>query len=469
MAETFIDDSFLLPGRSAQRLYHEYAAKMPIYDYYSHLPVRQILDDVTFSNLTQVWLYGDQQKWRAMRTCGVAEDLCSGTPAAGDDYSRFAAWAGVAPQTLGNPLYHWSHLELKRYFGVNKLLSPVTAREIYDVCGEMLASPDFSTRALIRRSNVDIVCVTEDPAADLADYGALAAQPWATRVRPVWNPDKALAARDASALNLWVDKLERRADMAIVSCRDLRDALWKRHQIFHSAGCRLSDYNLERPYVTPCTDAQLEAAFARLRAGVSLGGEELEVYRSGLLFELLTMDAEQDWAQQLHFGAKRNNGTRAYQLRGPGADHDCIGDFSIGDALVELLDRLDSSGRLTRAVVYVLNPADNDMIVSILGSYQADVPGRMQFGPAWWHNVHKQGLLRHLHALSGLGLISRFVGMVTDSGSFLAYPRHEYFRRILCAKLGADMDNGEMPMEFELVGAMVKDICYNNAERYFAM
>ncbi|UQZ89903.1 glucuronate isomerase [Deltaproteobacteria bacterium Smac51] len=470
MSGTFLDDNFLLPCAAAERLYHEYAAGQPIYDYHSHLPIKQILDDVTFQNMTQVWLYGDHYKWRAMRASGVPETHVSGIPEAADDYARFEAWAKVLPRTISNPLYHWSHLELKRYFGVDKQLSPATCREIYDHCAAKLTTPEFSVRSIIRRSNVALVCTTDDPVDDLADHLKLANDNFQTAVLPAWRPDKALAADNAETITAWLDKLEKAANRTVATFRDLLEALWGRHQFFHDSGCRLSDYGIERPYAVPYTDSEVEAAFKKIRSGQALSGDELEKYRSAILYELLKMDAEQDWTQQLHFGAKRNNSSRALALRGPDTGYDSIGEFPIGDALVALLDRLEREDKLTRTIIYVLNPKDNDMIASLIGSFQdGKTVGKMQFGTAWWHNDHKDGMIRQMNALASMGLISRFVGMLTDSRSFLSYPRHEYFRRLLCAKLGCEMDAGEIPMDFELVGGMVADICYGNAHSYFNM
>jgi len=470
MTKAFMDENFLLPNVAAERLYHGYAAGMPIYDYHSHLPIRQVLDDVNFENITQVWLYGDHYKWRAMRACGVPETHVSGIPEAADDYARFEAWAKVVPQTLCNPLYHWSHLELKRYFGVEKLLSPDTAREIYDTCAEQLAMPECSVRSIIRRSNVALVCTTDDPVDDLKMHRELAKQDFGTTVLPAWRPDKALFADAPAIFTAWLGKLEAASGRSILTLRDMLETLWERHKFFHSCGCRLSDYGIERPYAVPYTDAVVAAAFGKLRSGMALAGDELEQYRSCVLYELLKMDAEQGWTQQLHFGAKRNNSSRAFGLRGPDTGYDSIGTFSIGDALVALLDRLESEGKLAKTIIYVLNPSDNDMIASIIGSYQdGETVGKIQFGTAWWHNDHKDGMLRQMSALSNIGLLSRFVGMLTDSRSFLSYPRHEYFRRILCGKLGTDMEQGELPSDYDLVGGMVRDICYNNAHAYFKM
>lgn len=470
MSNSFMNDSFLLTTPSAERLYFEYAKDMPLYDYHSHLPVDQILDNSRFENITQIWLYGDHYKWRAMRACGVPEKLVSGIPEAGDDYARFEAWAATVPQTLGNPLYHWTHLELRRYFGIDKLLSPDTAKEIYQQANAQLARPDFAVRPIIRKSNVNVVCTTDDPVDTLATHQKLAKEDWGTKVFPAWRPDNALAANDAKALNAWLDKLEAVSGKKVGTYSELHDALWARHQFFHKCGCRLSDYGIERPYAVPYTQAQVDAAFKKVRGGVSLAGDELEQYRSAILHDLLAMDAKQDWTQQLHFGAKRNNSERALKLRGPNTGYDCIGDFPICDALIALLSRLDKEGSLTRTIIYVLNPNDDDMIASIIGSYQeGGTPGKMQFGTAWWHNDHKAGMLKQMTALASIGLLSRFVGMLTDSRSFLSYPRHEYFRRLLCLKLGSEMETGEIPMDFDLVGKMVQDICYNNAVKYFKL
>lgn len=466
-----MDENFLLDTKPAEHLYHVYANDMPIFDYHSHLPIGQILDDVRFQNITQVWLYGDHYKWRAMRACGVPEELVSGIPNAAGDYERFEAWAKVVPQTVGNPLFHWSHMELQRYFGIRETLSPKNARAVYDICAEKLATPEFSVRSIIRRSNVKVVCTTDDPTDDLAMHARLAKESRGTAVYPAWRPDKALVtANDARTFNAWVDRLEQAAGADIKTWDDFLAALWARHRFFHDAGCRLSDYGIERPYATAYTAAEVEGAFVKLRGGTSLAGEELEKYRSALLFEFLKMDAEQDWTQQLHFGAKRNNSSAAFKLRGPDTGYDSTGEFPIGDALVALLDRLESAGKLARTILYVLNPRDNDMIASILGSFMdGRTPGKIQFGTAWWHNDHKDGMERQLSALSNVGLLSRFVGMLTDSRSFLSYPRHEYFRRLLCNLLGGQVERGELPEDYELLGGIVQDVCFNNAVAYFKM
>ncbi|MDR3264723.1 MAG: glucuronate isomerase [Synergistaceae bacterium] len=473
-----MDENFLLDSRPAERLYHEYAREMPIFDYHSHLPIAQILEDARFSNITQVWLYGDHYKWRAMRACGVPEELVSGVPAAAGDRERFEAWAKVVPQTIGNPLYHWTHMELQRYFGIHETLGPKNARAVYDACAEKLATPEFSVRSIIRRSNVKVVCTTDDPTDDLAMHLQLAKTDWGTVVHPAWRPDKALTtAADAPLFNTWADRLEQAAGTRVGTWDEFLSALWSRHQFFHDAGCRLSDYGIERPWSAPYSAGKIEAAFRKLRgAKTSLFGMELERYRSALLFEFLKMDAEQDWTQQLHFGAKRDNSSAALKLRGPDTGYDSIGEFPVGDALVALLDRLEAAGKLTRTIIYVLNPKDNDMIASIAGSFNSCsggscgcTPGKMQFGTAWWYNDNKDGMERQLSALSNIGLLSRFVGMLTDSRSFLSYPRHEYFRRLLCNVLGGGVERGELPEDYDLLGGLVRNVSYNNAAAYFKM
>jgi len=468
--KAFMDENFLLPNKSAETLYHEYAEGMPIFDYHSHLPVGQVLRDKQFNNITQVWLYGDHYKWRAMRACGVSEEFVSGIPYAAGDFERFQAWANVLPQTVGNPVYHWSHLELKRYFGIEKLISSDTAREIYDVCSELLVKPDFSVRSIIERSNVSLICTTDDPVDGLEQHMALAGEDWNVAVYPAWRPDRALAANDEAALNGWIEKLEAACGKSISTYDEFLSALWQRHQFFNDCGCRLSDYGIEKPYAAPYTQEQVEAAFKKVRGGTPLEGEDLERYRSSLLYELLKMDAEQDWTQQLHFAAKRNNSSRSFRLRGPDTGYDCIGQFPLVDDIVALFDRLESEGKLARTIIYSLNPNDNDAIASVIGSYMdGKTPGKMQLGTAWWHNDHKDGMMRQMSALANIGLLSRFVGMLTDSRSFLSYPRHEYFRRLLCAKLGAEMEAGELPRDFGHIGGIVRDICFNNAAKYFEM
>jgi glucuronate isomerase len=452
---------------------------MPIFDYHSHLPAAQVLDDVNFGNITQVWLYGDHYKWRAMRACGIPEELASGVsleagenaPPAPSDYQRFEAWAKAVPQTVGNPLFHWSHLELKRYFGVDGLLNPESAKKIYDHCSALLRTPEFSARSIIRRSGVKVICTTDDPTDDLKSHAALAKENWGCKVYPAWRPDKVLGADKIPGLNAWIGKLETVSGKTVSTYDDLLGALQARHDFFHSHGCRLSDYGIERPYAAPYTASEVESAFKKIRGGgPSLADDELERYRSAILRDLLRMDARAGWTQQLHLGARRDNNTKAFKALGPDAGYDSIGQFDTGRALVELLDRLNSENALARTILYSLDPNGHDMLASIAGSFMdGKTPGKIQVGSAWWYNDHKDGMNRQLSALASIGLISRFVGMLTDSRSFLSYPRHEYFRRLLCAKFGADMENGELPPDFGHIGGVVRDICYNNAADYFQL
>ncbi len=467
MAKKFLGEDFLLNSKPARRLYEDYAAKMPIIDYHSHIPVKEILDDKKFSSITEAWLGGDHYKWRLMRAMGVAEKFVSDptTPA----WDRFEKWAEVLPYTVGNPVYQWTHLELRRFFGIDDLLSPATAQKIFDKCNEFLQSDAGGVRSLIKMSNVKVVCSTDDPVDDLASHIALAKEPdWGTKVYPAWRPDKALAAGDAAAWNAWTDKLAAAANTDVKDYSSFLAAIKKRHDFFASVGCRLSDYGLEKPYALKWTDAEIEKSFAKVRGGESLAGVELDTFRSALLFELLSMDAEADWTQQFHFGATRNPNSRKFAALGPDTGYDVVGDYRIGPDLLKLLDSLESCGKLTRTILYTLNPKDNEVLASAIGSFMdGKTPGKMQFGTAWWFNDHKVGMTHQMEALANLGLISQFVGMLTDSRSFLSYPRHEYFRRLLCDFLGDQIEKGEIPEDYDLMGSIVQGVCCNNAEKFF--
>lgn len=470
MAKPFITDTYLLTTPAAERLYFDYAQKMPLFDYHSHLPIKEILDNVNFENITKIWLYGDHYKWRAMWACGYDHRYTSGIPEKASDWERFEAWADTVSQALGNPLYHWTHLELKRFFDIDEQLSPKTAKAIYEAANKKLVTPEFTTQSLINRSNVKYICTTDDPGDDLACHIALAKEKWGCEVYPAWRPDRGLNAFDAPFVNAWLDNLEQVSGKKIATYTDMLDVLWDRHQFFHSVGCRLSDYGIERPYAAPYTQSEVDAAFKKLRGGQPLAGPELEKYRSALLYDFLCMDAKQDWTQQLHIGAKRNTNSKGYQLRGLDKGYDIMNDLVFCDPLISLLDRLESEGKLTRTILYVLNPRDDEMIASTLGSFQANsqgIKGKMQYGTAWWHNDHIPGMTKQLTALASIGVLSTFVGMETDSRSFLSYPRHELFRRVLCRLLGQWMQDGELPQDYEAVGQMVENICYNNAYNYF--
>jgi glucuronate isomerase len=465
----FLDENFLLETKAAERLYHEYAATMPIFDYHCHLPVAEIAENKKFASLTAIWLHGDHYKWRAMRANGVDEEFITGKAS---DLDKFRAWAATVPKTLRNPLYHWTHLELKNPFGITgTLLSPTTADDIYARCTEMLQGDDFSTRGLLKKMRVRVVCTTDDPIDSLEHHQRLRDDPtFRVKVLPAFRPDQAMAIDDPAAFNRWVDRLAELCNCDIADYRRFLDCLTARHGFFHDMGCRLSDHGLEQPYAEDYTEAEVKAIFAKVRIGKAITGAEALVFKSAMLIEFAEMDHDRGWTQQFHLGALRNQNTKAFHRLGPDTGYDSIGDFAMGWSLGRLLDRLDSSGKLARTIIYVLNPRDNEMIATTIGNFQdGRIPGKIQFGSGWWFNDQKDGMERQLNALSNMGLLSRFVGMLTDSRSFLSYPRHEYFRRVLCNLFGRDMTKGELPHDFELIGETIRDICYRNAVDYFGI
>lgn len=462
----FLDDDFLLHTKAAQQLYHEYAAPMPIVDYHNHLPPQQIAHNWQFDNLTQVWLYGDHYKWRAMRTHGIPERFCTGEAS---DWEKFEKWAETAPFTLRNPLYHWTHLELRRYFDIHQLLSPATAHAIYEQASERLRQPDFSARGLLHKMNVQALCTTDDPTDTLEWHRQLAAETDpGLLMLPAYRPDKAMAVENVAAFNQWTNQLSAAADTHIVNYDDFLTALKLRHDFFANHGCCLSDHGLETVYAVDYKRTEVAASFDKLRAGQSLSSDEILAIKSDLLYEFAVWNWEKGWAQQFHLGALRNNNTRALRQLGPDTGWDSIGDFSQARALSRFLDRLDNEDKLTRTILYNLNPADNELMATMAGNFNdGSIPGKVQFGSAWWFLDQKDGMEKQLNALSNMGMLSRFVGMLTDSRSFLSYPRHEYFRRTLCNLLGQEIENGELPHDLPWVGEIVRDICYRNAVQYF--
>ncbi len=465
--KSFLSEDFLLNTETARILYHEFARDMPILDYHCHLPVEDIASDRNFDNLTQTWLNGDHYKWRAMRANGIAERFITGEAT---DYERFETWAATVPKTLGNPLYLWTHLELKRCFGVSdKVLNPDTAREIYDTCTEMLQSEEFSTRNILRQMNVKLLCTTDDPVDDLSHHLELSKdQSFEIIVLPAFRPDKAMAVETPEVFNQWVNQLADAADTPIDDYESFLEALLKRHDFFHQMGCRLSDHGLEHFYSEDFSEEDIARIFVNVRKGQKPAHREALQFKSAVLLELAKMDADKNWVQQYHFSVLRNVNTRAMKVLGPDTGFDTMGDAEIAGPLAKFLDKLDREHKLAKTIFYNLNPRDNDLIAAMIGNFQdGTVPGKMQIGSAWWFNDQKLGIERQLDALSNSGLLSRFVGMLTDSRSFLSYPRHEYFRRIMCNMLGRDVENGELPDDIELIGNMVRDICYNNAVNYF--
>lgn len=463
--KTFMDEHFMLNSKSAQRLYHEYAKDMPIIDYHNHLPPHEIAGNVNFKNLTQIWLYGDHYKWRAMRANGVDEQFITGKAS---DYEKFEKWSETVPYTLRNPLYHWTHMELQRYFGIDELLNPKTAKSIFDETEKLLQQPDFSVKSLLTRMNVDTLCTTDDPADDLQFHLQLAKENNGFKVLPTWRPDKAMNAENPELYNNYLDKLGQTANIDIKTATDLIDALQKRHNFFHTAGCRISDHGIEEFYADEYTQNEIDQIFAKVRAGNILNTQELSKFKSFMLYEGAKMDHASNWAQQFHYGVLRNNNSRMFAQLGPDTGFDSIGDFSVAKAMVKFLNRLESTDQLAKTIIYNINPGDNEMIATMLGNFnKGPVAGKIQFGSGWWFLDQKQGMIEQMNSLSALGLISKFVGMLTDSRSFLSFPRHEYFRRIMCNLFGNDMENGEIPNDFDLVGGIVQDISYNNAKNYF--
>jgi glucuronate isomerase len=463
--QSFINEDFLLYSESARRLYHEYAAGMPIIDYHNHLPPDQMASNHRFENISQVWLYGDHYKWRAMRTHGIAEAYCTGNAS---DYDKFLQWSATVPFTVRNPLYHWTHLELKRYFGIDTLLNADTAPGIYHACSEQLQSSSHFTMGLLQQMNVKLLCTTDDPVDSLEYHQQLAASGTTPKVLPAFRPDKAMAVENPAAFNAYVNRLEEVSNISIGNYQALLQALKSRHDYFAANGCRVSDHGLEQMYAEAFTAAEIESIFNKVRSGQSLAQQEILQFKSAMLIEFAEWDWEKGWVQQFHLGALRNNNSRRLRELGPDTGWDSIGDFSQAVALSKFLGKLDDQNKLAKTIIYNLNPADNELMATMIGNFNdGSVAGKIQWGSAWWFLDQKDGMIKQINALSNMGLISRFIGMLTDSRSFLSFPRHEYFRRILCQLFGEEMDRGELPMDFDLIGSIVQDICYHNAAHYF--
>lgn len=461
----FLDEDFLLETKTAKTLYHDFAKQMPIIDYHCHLPPQQIADDINFENLTQIWLYGDHYKWRAMRTNGVDESYCTGNK---PDYEKFQKWAETVPYTLRNPLYHWTHLELQRYFGVNEILDGNSAKAIYDTCTQKLQTPEYSIKNLLRRMNVKLVCTTDDPADSLEYHTHIKNSGFEIPIKPAFRPDNAMNVSDAKNFIAYVKKLEAIANINITDFNSFLDALKSRHDFFATMGCSLSDHGLEQIYAEDYTDAEINAIFDKVYSGAALDMTEQNKFRSAMLVYFAEWDHEKGWVQQFHLGALRNNNSRMMRKLGPDTGWDSIGDFSQGSMLSKFLDRLDTNDKLTKTILYNLNPADNELMATMIGNFNdGSVPGKIQWGAAWWFLDQKDGMNKQINALSNMGLLSRFVGMLTDSRSFLSYPRHEYFRRLLCNIFGTEIEKGELPNDINWIGKIIQDICFNNANNYF--
>ena len=461
----FINDDFLLTTKQAQELYHGYAENMPVIDYHCHLPPAEIAQDKRWANIAEVWLGGDHYKWRQMRSNGVDEKFITGDACGHDKFVKFAETMEVM---LKNPLFDWSHLELVRYFGVEERLCRATAESIWERCNAKMAEADFSARGLMVKSNVKAVCTTDDPIDSLEHHKAVADSGFAVKVLPTWRSDKASKIDDPIGWNAWMDKLAAAADLPVKTWDDFLDAMDRRHAFFESRGCVVSDYGITEIFAAPYTTDEIKAIFKKVRSGGVATAAEAYKFKSAWLYEGLKADAQANWSTQLHYSCIRNPNTRQFEKLGPDTGYDCIGEWNVAESLAHLFDRLEQADALPRTILYSLNPKDNEMLATLMGSFQKGPDrGKLQLGAAWWFLDQKDGMKKQIQALSALGCLGNFVGMLTDSRSFLSYTRHEYFRRILCGMLGEEMARGEIPNDIPWVGGLVSDISYNNANRYF--
>lgn len=466
MKKPFIHDDFLLQNAPASKLYHEFAKELPIVDYHCHLPPDQIAADSSFRNLTHIWLDGDHYKWRAMRAMGVPEKYITGDAT---DFEKFQVWAKTVPSTLKNPLYHWTHLELKRYFDIDLLLNEDTAEEIWERANALLATPEYSTRGLLRKMNVHVVCSTDDAVDTLEHHAKFEASEVDEMVLfPTFRPDNAMKIEHPAAFKNYVAKLASVSGIEIDSYEAFMQALQQRHDFFDTMGCRASDHGIDEPYAEEFTAEELEAIFSKTMKGVEPTVLENRKFKSALMHAFALMDAEKGWAFQMHIGAIRNNNSRAYRELGPDTGFDSIGDFEIAKPLSKFLDKLDDIGKLPKTILYNLNTRDNEVLATMSGNFREnEVAGKVQHGPAWWFHDQKEGMENQLQSLANFSLMSNFVGMVTDSRSFMSYTRHEYFRRLLCNMIGTDVENGIVPEDYQLLGNLVSKMCYGNAIAYF--
>ena len=463
--KTFINDDFLLKSDFAKSLYHDFAKKQPVIDYHSHLIPQQIAENKRFDNITQIWLYGDHYKWRAMRANGIDEKYITGN---GSDKEKFLAWAKTVPASLRNPLYHWTHLELLRYFGIDELLDESSAERIYDKTSDMLKNGELRVWDIFKKMNVETLCTTDDPVDSLEYHEKILKSGCPAKVLPSWRPDKASAAGDAKAYNAYLDKLSEVSNTEINSFDTLFDALDKRINHFASLGCRLADFGLDYLYAEDFTDKEVNEIFLKVRSGKELTNLELKKLQSAALYRFALQVKKLNWVQQFHAGPIRNNNSRLLKKLGPDTGFDSICDYPQAEQMSRFLNRLDSHDNLAKTILYNINPADNEVFATMIGNFQdGSVPGKMQWGAAWWFLDQKDGIEKQINCLSNHGLLSRFVGMLTDSRSFLSYPRHEYFRRILCNIFAQDVVNGELPEDINLIGNTVSNICYFNAKEYF--
>lgn len=463
--KAFLNADFILQTATAQKLYHDFAADMPIIDYHNHLVPQQIAEDKQFDNITQIWLAGDHYKWRAMRAHGVDEKYITGNAS---DEEKFMKWAETVPYTMRNPLYHWTHLELQRYFGVTELLNAESGKRIYDHCSTLLRTKEYSVKNILLKMNVKALCTTDDPIDDLAYHKQIAASGFSVKVLPTFRPDKAMGVDDEIVFIEYVNALAAVAGVSIRTLADYKTAIKSRHDFFHAAGCRLSDHGLEHIYAEDFTEEEIEPIFERLITGKSLNKKEKWQFKSAMLIYFAHLDHARGWTQQFHLGALRNNNARLLGALGPDTGFDSIGDFEQAKTLSAFLNRLDSTNQLAKTILYNLNPRDNELFAAMTGNFQdGTLVGKIQFGSSWWFLDQKDGMEKQINTLSNIGMLSHFVGMLTDSRSFLSFPRHEYFRRILCNLIGNDVENGELPADMPWLGKLVQDISYTNASEFF--
>jgi glucuronate isomerase len=464
--KTFIDRNFLLHSDQARHLYHDYARDMPVFDFHTHLSIEEIANDVCFPSITQAWLKYDHYKWRLMRSSGIGERDITGDAS---DKQKFRMFAKTLPYAIRNPVYHWGALELSRYFGVNEILDESNADGIFDKTGEMLRSNDYSARNLLRMMNVRTVCTTDDPVDDLALHGKIREDRFDIRVSPTFRPDKALKIEDRDGFSAYLDKLRSVSGIEIRNYGTLIEAIGKRHDFFDQNGCFLSDHALDEVFFEDSTEAEKNLIIDKLLLKKELNGEETQKYKTAVFLEICRMNHARNWAQQFHIGALRNNNSLLYERMGADKGFDSIRDGAIAVPLNRLMDALYAEGKLAKTILYNLNPAHNEVLLTAMGNFQCDaeIPGKVQYGPAWWFLDSRDGMERQLMSLGNSGMLSRFVGMATDSRSLLSFPRHEYFRRVLCAVLGGDMSRNEIPDDIPFIGGIVQDICYHNAARYF--
>jgi glucuronate isomerase len=462
----FIHENFLLQSETAQHLFHDHAKKLPIIDYHCHLNPQEVASDHKFRSITELWLGGDHYKWRALRTNGVAEKYITGDAS---DWDKFQKWAETMPYCMRNPLYHWTHLELKTCFGIDKVLNPQTAKEIYDECNEKLASPEFSARNLMLHYNVEAVCTTDDPVDSLEYHKQIRESGFKVKVLPTWRPDMAMTVENPAAYREYIDKLAKVSGVSINCFDDIVKALLVRHKYFEEQGCRLSDHGMEEFYADDFTAKELDEIFSKVYGGTALSEAEIRKFKSAMMLEFGKMDADTGWTQQFHYGVIRNQNTKMFNLIGKDTGFDSMAQVMTAKSMNRYLDRLNSMDKLTKTIIYNLNPSDFEMVGTTIGNFQdGSVPGKIQLGAGWWFLDQKNGMEQQMQVLSMLGLLSRFVGMLTDSRSFVSYARHEYFRRILCNLIGNDVEKGEIPAsEMPRVEQMIEDIAYFNAKKYF--